>query len=326
MLAADLYSVKERRMIINKFNLQYFAEGDGDGDGDGDAGGGDADFNINSMADLDSLLDGKDDKSKTNDDEDDDDEDKKGDDQDADGDDDSDTDDSDDDSDDDQDDKSGDDEDDSDDDAGDDDDDPEKKDDPAKKQTKTDSKDNKAFAAMRAENSTLKKQMSGMEATLKQIALGLGLDGEDKDLLGTLNDVALKGRAKREKRTPEDIQKDAELNQYKAKEFKDHTYNEIGQIKSELGATDEEIRAFVSDVMKQGLDPFTSKIELKAKYISANYEKIVKKATDEAVEKALKRDKSADKNSGKSKKNGKKGSGTHKIETMAELDKYIDSL
>lgn len=276
----------------------------------------DADYSIDSMADLDSLLDVDDSKEKDKDDDNN-----------------SDDDDGDDDSDnaDDTDDEPGDDQEDDDQDADTDDEaekeSEEKEDASSKKQTKDKPKDNKAFAAMRSENNNLKRQISEIQATMKQLALGLGMDAEDKDLLGKLNEVALKGRAKKEDKTPEQLAQEQQLLGYQQKEIKDHTYSEIAAIKNEFGATDDELKEFLGDMLAQGIDPFKARVELKAKYMSANYDKIIQAATDKAVEEALKRDNAADEHGSKSKKKGKKGSSTgHKIETKAELDAYIDSL
>ena len=292
-------------------NLQYFAAGE--------------DYDVNSMADLDSLLDGgQDDKDDdTQDDGADQDDDGDGTDDINDSDDNTGDDDSDNGSDNGDDDTS-----DDDDDADSDDNDDQAKDDKgeSKKQTKDKPKDNKAFAAMRAENSAVKKQLQAQSELIKQIALGLGLDAGSKDLMSDLGDIALKGRAKRENKSPSELAKDAKLAEYQQKEIQTHTYSEIAAIKNELGASDDEIRSFIQETMQAGHDPFKSKVELKAKYISAHFEDIVQKRVDTAVEEALKRRKAADEKSGKSKKNGKNSNGKKDIQTMAELNAYLDSL
>lgn len=309
-----MYSVKEMAMKETKFlipmNLQHFSDGDDDGGGAGDENV------IDDMAGLDSLLDEMENQNKQDDNQGGGDSDDSNDDDDN------------------SDDDTGNGDGDADDDGDDDSDDDQQKDDDQadkekqKKSTKKDTtKDNHAFAAMRKENSDLKKQLSSLTAVVNNLAKGLGMDPNADDVLDQLNDAGYRGQAKRSGRTAaqvkEDSQKDQLIAQYQANEIKQHNYAGFNKLRADYGLTDNEIIEFAKDLAAQGMDIQKQRVDVEGIYFRANKEKIIEAATAKAVEQALKRSNEADQNSGGAKKNGKRTSNKKELNTEADLDNWL---
>jgi hypothetical protein len=193
-----------------------------------------------------------------------------------------------------------------------------------KKDVKTRPKDQHAFAQMRKQNKQLQE-------TIDNLARGLGIDPKEGDTMNQLSDLAYKGIAKREGKTKEEVIADSqaqrELKAYRRKDITANTTKAFESIKNDLGADNKRLNDFAQKLVKQGYDLLGQKEDWTGMYKSMYFDELKQEFADKAVEEALKRDRAADEKSGKSKKRGKRGGGgAKKVTTMSELDKLLDKI
>jgi len=200
----------------------------------------------------------------------------------------------------------------------------EEEEDEESKVVKNQPKDNHAFAAMRKENSKLKE-------AIDNLARGLGIDPKDDTSLDQLSDLAVKGIAKREGKTKEEVIADSkaqrELSAYRQRDIQTHAKSSLEKIKEEFGVDQKRLASFVGKLTSQGYDLLSQKADWEGMYKNMYFDEIVQKQVDSAVEEALKRDKAADNNSGKSKKKrGKLSNSKTEVSSMSELNKLLDEI
>lgn len=192
-----------------------------------------------------------------------------------------------------------------------------------KKTAKKAPKDHHAFAAMRKQNKQLQE-------ALDNLARGLGIDPKEDDALEKLNDLAYNGIAKRSGKKKEDVIADSkaqkELEAYRQKDIQRHAQDSLMRIKEEFGVDNDKLADFASKVSARGYQLLGQKEDWVGMYKNIYFDEIVQERVDKAVEEALKRDEAADKNSGKSKKRSKTNTGGKKIESVSDLDKFLDGL
>lgn len=192
-----------------------------------------------------------------------------------------------------------------------------------KKAAKKAPKDHHAFAAMRKQNKQLQE-------AIDNLARGLGIDPKEDDALEKLNDLAYNGIAKRSGKKKEDVIADSkaqkELQAYRQKDIQRHAQDSLMRIKEEFGVDNDRLAKFASEVSARGYQLLGQKEDWVGMYKNIYFDELVQERVDKAVEEALKRDEAADKNSGKSKKRSKANTGGKKLESVSDLDKFLDGL
>jgi len=201
----------------------------------------------------------------------------------------------------------------------------EEEEDDSKKDIKTKPKDHHAFAAMRKQNKQLQE-------TLDNIARGLGIDPKDDGALEKLAEAAYNGIAKREGKTKEEVIADSqaqrELEAYRKRDITQHTTRQFEKIKNELGADKNRLNDFANKLVSEGYNLLGQKEDWVGMYKNMYFDELVEERVNKAVEEALKRDEAANNKSGKSnKKRGKRDSGGKQtVSTKAELDKFLSTI
>lgn len=194
----------------------------------------------------------------------------------------------------------------------------------AKAPVQNNDKQNRAFASMRAENANLKKTMAMMAQVL-----GVDTKLPPDQLANQLQTQARNAIAKQQNMDPAILERldkleaiNAEYTQMKAQT---KIQSELDSIKESFNATDDDLRAFVEELVGEGYDVSVPGASLKTEFISRNFDKIIKANVDAAVAAEQARAKKA---GGASNPDGKQGQESqeeeHEINTISELENFLN--
>lgn len=142
-------------------------------------------------------------------------------------------------------------------------------------------KQNQAFARMRSENAQMQKALS-------QMAEVLGLDPKMPmdQLTLQMQSQARNALAKKQGIDPAIAERLDNLEQINAEYTKikvqQHMMNSMDVIRNKFGATEDDLKAFVNDLIRDGYQP-TESSDFVNEFISRNFDAILKKHVDAAV-------------------------------------------
>ena len=187
---------------------------------------------------------------------------------------------------------------------------------------------NDAFAAMRIQN---RKMNDALAAVLQQHGLDPALANNPDALIEQANQARLEEEAKRQnvptellKRLTDLEAKDREAQQ---KRLTDAALAGFQAVKNQFGLDNQGISAFAKQLQDAGTNPFEQEMDLVHHYKLHNLDKIIAAEKQKAVEEALKNQKSSTQYSTQpAKTQGKESTGTERIDTMAQFDRFIMNL
>lgn len=185
-------------------------------------------------------------------------------------------------------------------------------------------KQNQAFAKMRSENKELGN-------TIIRMAEILGLDTRQplNVLAAQVQQAQTNALAQKRGMDPVVLQRldaleadHAELTRIKAEQSVKAAFDEITD---KFGATNDDIKSFAEDLIREGYDPMAPGANIVNEFISRNFDKIIEKRVASAV--AAEQARSA-KGSGASKPGNKQGQEDnkepHAINSVSELDSFLE--
>lgn len=182
-----------------------------------------------------------------------------------------------------------------------------------------------AFAEMRIQN---KRQRE----LLENIGEVLGLDkGTPPDqLFEKLQDKVLKSQAEKQN-VPEELYKrlhnlEKDNQTFVQEQMKRTALLGFQKVKDTFDLKNNEVQAFAEGLQKDGVDPFTSPIDLVREYKVRNFEKLVALAEERGAQAEAQRVAKAQQTSSSTgKKEGKKRQGGEKIDTLRELSNFLST-
>lgn len=185
---------------------------------------------------------------------------------------------------------------------------------------------NQAFARMRTENAAMLKSLQ----TTAQI-LGINPNLPPDQLSNAIQEQANAAIARKNNMDPAILNRLNELEainaRYQQAELEKQLMKSLDDIKTQFGATDDDLTVFVQTLDKEGYDPMKSGADLTNEFIKRNFNTIIKNKVDMAVRAEQER---ASKASGASKPSSKQGQEDNtepkKVETQADFDDFMNSL
>ena len=187
---------------------------------------------------------------------------------------------------------------------------------------------NDAFAAMRVQN---RKTTEALAAVLQQHGLDPNLANDPDALIAQANQARLEEEAKRQHVPTELLQRltdlEAKDSEAQQKRLTDAALAGFQAVKNQYNLSNQDIAAFAKQLQDAGTNPFEQEMDLVHHYKLHNLDKIIAAETQKAVENALKNQKSSTQYSTQpSKTQGKESTGTERIDTMAQFDRFLMNL
>lgn len=187
------------------------------------------------------------------------------------------------------------------------------------KSSTKESKANARFAEMRKENSQYKKMFSKISA-----ATGKSVE----EVMADITEKALKTQAEAEGMTPEAMAKlqaanDAAFKAQSELKMRD-TISKLEAMERDLNLDREEVKSFVEELQNDGFDVVESNVNLQHLYMGRHFDNLVEKRIEEERQKWIAQEDKAGSSATVNKSKGKTYSTQGKIETMDELDKFLD--
>lgn len=191
------------------------------------------------------------------------------------------------------------------------------------------SKANKRFAEMRVQN----KQYKDMFGKLAQV-LGMNPDADSEQLLATVNETLLAAQAQAQNVPVEVLQRLDELSRDNTRLMQTQMEQTLRQnlegLKTKYEVSADEMREFVDNLVNDGIDPFTSQVDIEGEYLKRNFDAIVKNEVQKALKAEMERADKANQHStsparGKGKSNAP-AAGEYTITSGAQADAFFESL
>ena len=187
---------------------------------------------------------------------------------------------------------------------------------------------NDAFAAMRVQN---RKVTDALAAVLQQHGLDPNLANDPDALIAQANQARIEEEAKRQNVPTELLQRltdlEAKDREAQQKRLTDAALAGFQAVKNQFGLDNQGISDFARQLQEAGTNPFEQEMDLVHHYKLHNLDKIIAAETQKAVEAALKNQKSSTQYSTQpSKTQGKESTGTERIDTMAQFDRFLMNL
>lgn len=187
---------------------------------------------------------------------------------------------------------------------------------------------NDAFAAMRVQN---RKMSDALAAVLQQHGYDPNLANDPDALIQQAKQARLEEEAKRQNVPTELLQRltdlEAKDREAQQKRLTDAALAGFQAVKNQFGLGNQDIAAFAKQLQEAGTNPFEQEMDLVHHYKLHNLDKIIAAETQKAVEEALKNQKSSTQFSTQpSKTQGKESTGTERIDTMAQFDRFLMNL
>ena len=130
---------------------------------------------------------------------------------------------------------------------------------------------NHAFAQMRSENTQMKRLISNIAGVL-----GIDANTPQDQMQAAVHNAVLNAQAKQRNIDPAVYREIAELKQYKENSERQSFTNRalIGfqTVKNQFNLSDADIDDFANQLMKDGVNPFTSEVNLMAEYKLRNFD------------------------------------------------------
>lgn len=181
-----------------------------------------------------------------------------------------------------------------------------------------------AFASMRVENRKQKELLNKIAGVL-----GVDINNLTEDALySNIENAVTKAQAKQQGIPEAVLQRLNNLEAVNRKYNRDQAYLAAGrgvqQIKSEFGATQEDLETFMGELAKEGINPFENPVNLVNEYKLRNFDKIIQAKVNAAVQAEQQRATKAEEHS--TTPNDKKGGSnepTTKINNLSDLDAWL---
>ena len=188
-------------------------------------------------------------------------------------------------------------------------------------------KDAAAFAQLRITNT---KQ----QEVLKNVAGLLGLDvktsGNPEAIVDAVKQVVIAAQAKARGMAPEDLE---ELNTLKAAraEYESKTryvtaQDSLANIQDEFKIPDDALKAFVSELVADELNPLEVDVDIRKEYLSRHIQDIMAQSKQAAIEATAKRKVKNESAPGMPPGKGKSQPGPQRITTVAGLDTFLNNI
>lgn len=184
---------------------------------------------------------------------------------------------------------------------------------------------NHAFAQMRSENTQMKRLISNIAGVL-----GIDANTPQDQMQAAVHNAVLNAQAKQRNIDPAVYREIAELKQYKENSERQSFTNRalIGfqTVKNQFNLSDADIDDFANQLMKDGVNPFTSEVNLMAEYKLRNFDSLIAAAEQRgAAQEATRQQTVAAHSTSPNKATGAGAdSEPDKINSMSELNKWFD--
>lgn len=190
---------------------------------------------------------------------------------------------------------------------------------------KPDNKQAKAWAEMRVQNKNYEK-------ILKGVAGVLGVDGTNPDtMLQALNDKVNEAQAKAQGVPKELLERLNQLEErdkmFEQEEIKRNAYLGFQNLKNDFGLDDKALSSFADELIQEGLNPFEQHVDIETAFIKTHYKDLITQAEERGIKREQERAAKANtQGSTPNNKNGQDPGGVQKINNIADLNKWYDSV
>lgn len=173
-----------------------------------------------------------------------------------------------------------------------------------------------AFAQMRVQNRQ-------MQQTLQGIAQLVGIDPTNLDQVhSTVQQKLLEAQAQKQNVPPELL---GRLQMLEKQNNEREAYLGFQKVKDSFNLSDEALQQFADDLAANGINPFETKVDLVNEYVVRNYQTLLESARQRGIqEEAERAAKAASKSTQPGAKSGKDKGIPDKINTISDLDKFLD--
>lgn len=173
-----------------------------------------------------------------------------------------------------------------------------------------------AFAQMRIQNRQ-------MQQTLQGIAQLVGIDPTNLEQVhSAVQQKLLEAQAKKQNVPPELL---GRLQMLEKQNNEREAYLGFQKVKDSFNLSEEALQQFADDLAANGINPFETKVDLVNEYVVRNYQSLLESAHQRGVqEEAERAAKAAKKSTQPGTKSGKDKEIPDKINTISDLDKFLD--
>ena len=186
-------------------------------------------------------------------------------------------------------------------------------------------KANAAFAQMRSENTALRKLVNDIAGVL-----GVNPNTPQPQMQAAVQDAILRAQAKQQNLDPAVLLRLQQLEQYKEanerQSLSDRALMGFQAVKNQFGLSEKEIDGFADQLMKAGVNPFTTDVDLIAEYKLRNFDKLLAAAEQRGAAKEAERQQNVANHSSQPSKATGAGSDSEpdKITSTTELTSWFD--
>ena len=181
---------------------------------------------------------------------------------------------------------------------------------------------NQAFARMRTENNQYKNMLT-------KLGESIGIKGGNLESTMQALQTALLQRQSEQQNIPlETLQRIENLERqnavYQQDQLKQQALLGFENLKKEMNLKDEELREFATSLSENGIDPFTTKVDLVREYKLLNFDKLIAKAREEGIaEEAQRATKAAQHSTTPSSGVGAKADKVEAIKSISDLNALL---
>ena len=184
---------------------------------------------------------------------------------------------------------------------------------------------NAAFAQMRSENTALKKLVGDIAGVL-----GINPNTPQAQMQSAVQEAILKAQAKQQNLDPAVLQRLNQLEQYKEanerQSLTNKAYMGFQTVKNQFNLSDKELDGFADQLMQDGVNPFTTEVDLVSEYKLRNFDKLISAAEQRGAAKEAERQQNVTQHSSQPSKTTGAGSDSEpdKITSTTELTSWFD--
>ena len=191
---------------------------------------------------------------------------------------------------------------------------------PAPKKNRAD----EAFAAMRVENKKLNSMLSDLASII-------GVNSKDpNEITNALQEQIFQAKSKQQGIPADVLKKIQDLeeanNNWNREQARMQAYRGFQVIKDTFGLEDGELNAFADELAAEDLNPFEGRVDVVTEYKLRNFDKLIQAAVDRGIRQEQERASKASKASTPTKQTGKAPSNDAKINSVAELSAWLESV
>ena len=162
-----------------------------------------------------------------------------------------------------------------------------------------------------------------MQQTLQGIAQLVGIDPTNLEQVhSAVQQKLLEAQAKKQNVPPELL---GRLQMLERQNNEREAYLGFQKVKDSFNLSEEALQQFADDLAANGINPFETKVDLVNEYVVRNYQSLLESAHQRGVqEEAERAAKAAKKSTQPGNKSGKDKEIPDKINTISDLDKFLD--